>query len=33
VAQLRKKLARPELIETVRGIGYRLREQAVPREA
>jgi DNA-binding response OmpR family regulator len=26
VAQLRKKLARPELIETVRGVGYRARE-------
>jgi DNA-binding response OmpR family regulator len=24
VAQLRKKLGRPELIQTVRGIGYRL---------
>jgi DNA-binding response OmpR family regulator len=26
VAQLRKKLARPDLIETVRGVGYRARE-------
>jgi DNA-binding response OmpR family regulator len=28
VAQVRAKLARPELIETVRGIGYRLRARA-----
>jgi two-component system alkaline phosphatase synthesis response regulator PhoP len=26
VAQVRKKLGRPELIETVRGVGYRARE-------
>jgi DNA-binding response OmpR family regulator len=31
VAQLRKKLARPELIETVRGVGYRAREDRPPR--
>ena len=33
VAQLRKKLARPDLIETVRGVGYRAREDHEPREA
>jgi len=33
VAQLRKKLGRPELIETVRGVGYRAREDKAPREA
>jgi DNA-binding response OmpR family regulator len=33
VAQLRKKLARPDLIETVRGVGYRAREDRAPREA
>ena len=33
VAQLRKKLARPDLIETVRGVGYRAREGRSPREA
>jgi DNA-binding response OmpR family regulator len=33
VAQLRKKLARPDLIETVRGVGYRAREDCTPREA
>jgi DNA-binding response OmpR family regulator len=33
VAQLRKKLARPDLIETVRGVGYRAREGHTPREA
>jgi DNA-binding response OmpR family regulator len=33
VAQVRRKLARPDLIETVRGVGYRLREQPVLREA
>ena len=33
VAQLRKKLARPDLIETVRGVGYRAREDRPPREA
>jgi DNA-binding response OmpR family regulator len=33
VAQLRKKLARPELIETVRGVGYRARDGRPPREA
>ena len=32
VAQLRKKLARPDLIETVRGVGYRAREDRTPRE-
>jgi DNA-binding response OmpR family regulator len=31
VAQLRKKLARPDLIETVRGVGYRAREDRGPR--
>jgi DNA-binding response OmpR family regulator len=31
VAQLRKKLARPDLIETVRGVGYRAREDRAPR--
>ena len=29
VAQLRKKLGRPELIQTVRGVGYRLLERDV----
>jgi DNA-binding response OmpR family regulator len=33
VAQLRKKLGRPDLIETVRGVGYRAREDRAPREA
>ncbi len=33
VAQLRKKLGRPELIETVRGVGYRAREDKARREA
>ena len=33
VAQLRKKLDRPDLIETVRGVGYRAREGRSPREA
>jgi DNA-binding response OmpR family regulator len=33
VAQLRKKLGRPELIETVRGIGYRAREDRPPAAA
>jgi DNA-binding response OmpR family regulator len=33
VAQLRKKLGRPELIETVRGVGYRAREDKAAREA
>ncbi len=33
VAQLRKKLGHPELIETVRGVGYRAREDKAPREA
>jgi two-component system response regulator MtrA len=33
VAQLRKKLGRPELIQTVRGVGYRVLEGHAPREA
>jgi DNA-binding response OmpR family regulator len=33
VAQLRKKLARPDLIETVRGVGYRARESRLTPEA
>ena len=33
VAQLRKKLGRPDLIQTVRGVGYRIREGQVSREA
>jgi two-component system, OmpR family, response regulator MtrA len=33
VAQLRKKLGRPELIQTVRGVGYRILEGHAPREA
>jgi DNA-binding response OmpR family regulator len=33
VAQLRKKLGRPDLIETVRGVGYRAREDKAAREA
>jgi DNA-binding response OmpR family regulator len=33
VAQLRKKLDRPDLIETVRGVGYRAREERATREA
>ena len=33
VAQLRKKLGRPDLIQTVRGVGYRILESRVPREA
>ena len=33
VAQLRKKLGRPDLIETVRGVGYRAREDRASREA
>jgi DNA-binding response OmpR family regulator len=33
VAQLRKKLARPDLIETVRGVGYRAREGRLTPEA
>ncbi|MDX6413425.1 MAG: hypothetical protein QOH23_835 [Gaiellaceae bacterium] len=33
VAQLRKKLARPDLIETVRGVGYRARESPLTPEA
>jgi len=32
VAQLRKKLARPDLIETVRGVGYRARDGHASRE-
>jgi DNA-binding response OmpR family regulator len=30
VAQVRKKLGRPDLIETVRGVGYRAREDRPP---
>jgi DNA-binding response OmpR family regulator len=33
VAQLRKKLARPDLIETVRGVGYRACESRLTPEA
>ena len=33
VAQLRKKLGRPDLIQTVRGVGYRILEGPVSREA
>ncbi len=33
VAQLRKKLGRPELIQTVRGVGYRILERQASREA
>jgi DNA-binding response OmpR family regulator len=33
VAQLRKKLDRPDLIETVRGVGYRARDDSASREA
>jgi DNA-binding response OmpR family regulator len=33
VAQLRKKLGRPDLIQTVRGVGYRILEGHAPREA
>jgi two-component system, OmpR family, response regulator MtrA len=33
VAQLRKKLGRPDLIQTVRGVGYRLLEARATREA
>jgi DNA-binding response OmpR family regulator len=33
VAQLRKKLGRPELIQTVRGVGYRILEGQASREA
>jgi two-component system, OmpR family, response regulator MtrA len=33
VAQLRKKLGRPELIQTVRGVGYRILDARVPQEA
>jgi DNA-binding response OmpR family regulator len=31
VAQVRKKLGRPDLIETVRGVGYRVRDDAATR--
>jgi DNA-binding response OmpR family regulator len=31
VAQVRKRLGRPDLIETVRGVGYRVRDDAAPR--
>ena len=33
VAQVRKKLGRPDLIETVRGVGYRVRDERPSREA
>jgi DNA-binding response OmpR family regulator len=33
VAQLRKKLGRPGLIQTVRGVGYRILESHAPQEA
>jgi two-component system response regulator MtrA len=33
VAQLRKKLGRPDLIQTVRGVGYRALENHIPQEA
>jgi two-component system, OmpR family, response regulator MtrA len=33
VAQLRKKLGRPDLIQTVRGVGYRILESRVSQEA
>ncbi|MBA3735488.1 MAG: response regulator transcription factor [Actinobacteria bacterium] len=33
VAQLRKKLGRPEMIQTVRGVGYRILEGQVPQDA
>jgi two-component system, OmpR family, response regulator MtrA len=33
VAQLRKKLGRPDLIQTVRGVGYRILERQAPQEA
>jgi DNA-binding response OmpR family regulator len=33
VAQVRKKLGRPDLIETVRGVGYRVRDERPTREA
>jgi two-component system, OmpR family, response regulator MtrA len=33
IAQLRKKLGRPDLIQTVRGVGYRVLEASAPREA
>lgn len=33
VAQLRKKLGRPDLIQTVRGVGYRILEARAAREA
>jgi DNA-binding response OmpR family regulator len=33
VAQLRKKLGRPDLIQTVRGVGYRVLESSAAREA
>ena len=32
VAQLRKKLGRPDLIQTVRGVGYRILESSAARE-
>jgi two-component system, OmpR family, response regulator MtrA len=33
VAQLRKKLGRPDLIQTVRGVGYRILERDASKEA
>jgi DNA-binding response OmpR family regulator len=33
VAQLRKKLGRPELIQTVRGVGYRVLESRASEES
>jgi two-component system, OmpR family, response regulator MtrA len=33
IAQLRKKLGRPELIQTVRGVGYRILEAQLARDA
>jgi DNA-binding response OmpR family regulator len=33
VAQLRKKLGRPNLIQTVRGVGYRILESRATQEA
>ena len=29
IKAVRKKLGRPELIETVRGVGYRFKDEAV----
>ena len=33
VAQLRRKLGRPDLIQTVRGVGYRVLERHAPQQA